>query len=85
MSVLCAFMLRSYCGGVRRAYCNTLLFSIVGKTTSVMCLARELLGDELLETGVMELNASDERGIDVVRNKIKMFAQRKVPLTLGIY
>jgi len=54
-----------------------------GKTTSVMCLARELLGDALVGNAVLELNASDDRGIDVVRNKIKMFAQKKVNLPKG--
>ncbi|GMH58793.1 hypothetical protein TrRE_jg8208, partial [Triparma retinervis] len=41
-----------------------------GKTTSVHALARELLGEEGYKAGVLELNASDARGIDVVRNKI---------------
>lgn len=53
-----------------------------GKTTSVLCLAHELLGSNYREA-VLELNASDDRGIDVVRNKIKMFAQQKVTLPPG--
>ena len=53
-----------------------------GKTTSILCLARALLGDQFKE-GVLELNASDDRGIDVVRNKIKMFAQKKLTLPPG--
>ncbi|KAM6541428.1 hypothetical protein CsatB_005875 [Cannabis sativa] len=53
-----------------------------GKTTSILALAHELLGPNYRE-GVLELNASDDRGIDVVRNKIKMFAQKKVTLPPG--
>ena len=53
-----------------------------GKTTSILCLARELLGANF-KGAVLELNASDARGIDVVRNKIKMFAQQKVTLPAG--
>jgi len=34
----------------------------IGKTTSVLCLARQLLGDSYKEA-VLELNASDERGL----------------------
>ena len=54
----------------------------IGKTSSILCLAREMLGDAYKE-GVLELNASDERGVDVVREKIKMFAQKKVSLPVG--
>lgn len=50
-----------------------------GKTTSVHALAMELLGDSY-KVGVLELNASDARGIDVVRNQIKSFAMNKVTL-----
>ncbi|MCL7412771.1 MAG: AAA family ATPase [ANME-2 cluster archaeon] len=46
----------------------------VGKTASAISIARELFG-ETWTNNFTELNASDERGIDVVRNKIKNFAR----------
>jgi replication factor C subunit 2/4 len=54
-----------------------------GKTTSIYCLSKKLLGTKLVQDGVLELNASDERGIDIVRGKIKMFAQQKLILPNG--
>ena len=50
----------------------------IGKTTSALALAKEMFGD-LWKHNLHELNASDERGIDVVRGKIKEFA-RTAPL-----
>jgi len=45
-----------------------------GKTTAALCLARDLYGEGYREH-IMELNASDERGIDVVRETVKTFAR----------
>ncbi|HKI09577.1 MAG TPA: replication factor C small subunit [Nitrososphaeraceae archaeon] len=45
----------------------------VGKTTTALCLAKELLG-ESWRTDTLELNASDERGIKMVRERVKEFA-----------
>lgn len=47
----------------------------VGKTASAVSIARELFGEDLWRENFTELNASDERGIDVVRTKIKNFAK----------
>lgn len=51
----------------------------IGKTTSVICLARSLLGDNI-KMGFLELNASDQRGIDTVRNDILTFCKKKITL-----
>ncbi len=50
-----------------------------GKTTAALCLAHDLYGDAYRES-LMELNASDERGINVVRETVKTFARVR---TLG--
>ncbi|MEK6923166.1 MAG: replication factor C small subunit [Nanoarchaeota archaeon] len=48
----------------------------VGKTTAALAIARELFGEEWKDS-FLELNASDSRGIDVVRNNIKEFSKTK--------
>ena len=49
-----------------------------GKTTTILAVARALYGPDLYKSRILELNASDERGISVVRDKIKNFAQGAV-------
>lgn len=66
--------LQSY---VRTGNVPNMLFSGpagVGKTTCAHALSHELYGDTWSDN-FTELNASDERGIDVVRDKIKNFAR----------
>jgi replication factor C small subunit len=45
----------------------------VGKTTTALCIAMELLGEQWRKN-TLELNASDERGIKMVRERVKEFA-----------
>jgi replication factor C small subunit len=45
-----------------------------GKTTAALCLAHDLFGERFMDA-FMELNASDARGIDVVRTTVKEFAR----------
>ena len=47
-----------------------------GKTTAALCLARDLYGEGYREH-LMELNASDERGIKIVRETVKTFARTR--------
>lgn len=56
----------------------------IGKTTAATVIAKELFGDNW-ESNTIMMNASDERGIDVVRNKIKQatkFAPMNAPFKI---
>ncbi|EOO02104.1 putative activator 1 41 kda subunit protein [Phaeoacremonium minimum UCRPA7] len=49
-----------------------------GKTSTILALAKELYGPEFMRSRVLELNASDERGISIVREKVKDFARMQL-------
>ena len=54
-----------------------------GKTTTILALARKLYGPNF-QSMVLELNASDDRGIDVVREQIKTFAGTRKLFSTGV-
>lgn len=56
----------------------------VGKTTTLLCIARYLLGKYFSE-GVLEMNASDERGIKTVQGPIINFCKKKMDLDNSTY
>jgi len=49
-----------------------------GKTSAILALAYELFGPNLINDRILELNASDQRGINVVRDKIIKFAKESI-------
>jgi replication factor C small subunit len=54
-----------------------------GKTTSALAIVRELYGRKMaVNTTYLELNASDARGIDVIRTYIKDFAKARPPMEI---
>ena len=54
-----------------------------GKTTSALAMVRDLYGKKMAPNSTfMELNASDARGIDVIRTYIKDFAKARPPFDI---
>jgi replication factor C subunit 2/4 len=47
-----------------------------GKTSTILALAKELFKTDLSMNRVIELNASDERGINIIRDKIKKYSKQ---------
>ena len=53
-----------------------------GKTSTILAVARRIYGPNFRKQ-ILELNASDERGIDVVRAQIKQFAETRTLFSSG--
>ncbi|EEP82791.1 activator 1 37 kDa subunit [Uncinocarpus reesii 1704] len=49
-----------------------------GKTSTILALSKSLFGPKLYRSRILELNASDERGINIVRDKVKNFARTQL-------
>lgn len=48
-----------------------------GKTSTVLAMAKKIYGEKHYQSMILELNASDDRGIDVVREQVKNFASTR--------
>ena len=56
-----------------------------GKTCSVHCLLKGLIPRNIYNDAILELNTSEDRGIGIIRTRIKSFAQKKLKLPEGIF
>ena len=55
-----------------------------GKTSCIWSISQQVFGDKLLKERVIEINASEDRGIKMIRDKIKKFAGEKINKVIGI-
>lgn len=55
-----------------------------GKTSTILAAARQLFGN-IYKDRILELNASDERGIQIIRDKVKSFSQLTASATRPEY
>lgn len=55
-----------------------------GKTSTILALAKSLFGPAVYRSRILELNASDERGIAIVREKVKGFARTQLSQPTGL-
>lgn len=53
-----------------------------GKTSTIICLAEEIYGKEKLNELVLELNASDDRGLSIINSTILPFCKKKIDKNL---
>mmetsp|Transcript_11711 Transcript_11711/g.47287 ORF Transcript_11711/g.47287 Transcript_11711/m.47287 type:complete len:393 (+) Transcript_11711:87-1265(+) len=74
-------VVRSLLGAIEQGALPHLLFygpPGTGKTSTILAVTRMLYHPDVWRDRVLEMNASDERGIKVIREKVKAFAQRAV-------
>ena len=55
-----------------------------GKTSTIIALAKDLFGIENYSDRIIELNASDERGINIIRDKIKTYSKQSINTSKNI-
>lgn len=55
-----------------------------GKTSCIWCIAYQIFGNKFIKERVIEINASEDRGIKMIREKIKNFAGEKINKIDGI-
>lgn len=48
-----------------------------GKTSTVLCLAKQIINNNI-NSNLLEFNASDNRGLDIIKNRIYNFCRRKI-------